>query len=769
MAAVASQVMMGVERSDETHPFFQSRAIPHRIVKLAEIGDDGDPTSQPAESNHSKSQRMKSGPLVERAFNTHVSKNSTDESLGGANSDELLIAENKTDRIPTTKVLKLNSNGKLLSSPPALPMVTTFAGQAVTTPPKSASKRTKARSSKSTSFSLIAKIGYGRQNPDERLRIGTSINELLGSSQKMNHPQNSATPKKKKRTPQKSTHPFFSGTAKLLSSAVDEDNPKKGKTQGSDVIVSPAKIASRKERPEVQPVWKDIVFSSGRKPNQNNENSPAPWPPTNMQRVDDSLGTQLFLSHVTPSMFQKYKSKARAIQFPEEEDVLRRASHEYSESLQKTHHSSVRNPARIVLSGEEMTVRLEDRLLVHRVHAATQRLQSSLITTLSAFDQGRCDHLAWVDKSAPSNAAEVLQNGSEACVLRDWIKTLMVTSVEGAQPIDKSKVIKTQARKRGRPKRGADADDFIVPSEDEADELTEIDQSTREDSPFVDDVKRSVLRAGAQSSSQDKAQTNNILLVSGPTGCGKTASVYAVAKELGFEVFEINPGSRRGAKEILERVGDMTQNHLVQQHSKDNSADESSVTPIDDAAVQNEVASGVQRTMNGFFTSQPKTASKIGRKRKAVQQDDQKDENASKKPRKTQKQSLILLEEVDILFEDDKSFWTGVMSLINQSKRPIILTCNDESALPLDELPLHGILRYSSPSQDMTTDYLLTLAANEGHELDRDAVSYLYQSQNMIFEPQSQRLTSGVRWELARAKVGSTGCLRREVCSKDRS
>ncbi|ERF72322.1 hypothetical protein EPUS_06078 [Endocarpon pusillum Z07020] len=730
MAVVDVLGMMGTDRSDGTHPFFHNRFIPHRAVKQAERSDNVETLSQPANFGHSNSRKRKSRPLVERPSNTHMPQLTTSSVPMDAKSAVPSTQEHNMDKTPKKKVLKLNSNGKLLSSPPVVPTVATAAETAVEMSPKATGKRNKARSSQTRCPSLIVKIGYGSEDSDQRLRVGSTISEVLRSDHKAHDSEKRSTPKNE-RTPKKATHPFFSGPPKPIASIAEGKDSKEGEELDLDASVSPTKSVSKPKSPQTKPAWKDITFSSKRSINQHTEAWPTPWPTADTQRVD-GLWPSLD-PHFSPkiSLFQAYKSKGRAsTEILADEDVLRRATYACFGGLRGSDIYTPRYPARKILSGEDMSRRLEDKLLLDSIHSATQTLRSSLSTKLTAFDQGKCDHSSWTTKSAPSRAEDVLQPGREAVVLRDWVKKLTVTSVGGgSHPMEKPQHSKPQARKRGRPKRSDDVDGFIVSSEDEADELTEIEQSTRESTPFIDDMKRSVLRTGAMTSSHDKGQAKNTILISGPTGCGKTASVYAVAKELGFEVFEIHPGTRRGAKDLLEKVGDMTQNHLVQHQSGEGSVEASPSTPIDDVVVQDEIASGKQRTMNGFFQTQARVAPKVGRKRKAVVQADQKEESSSKKPRKAQKQSLILLEEVDILFEEDKSFWSGVMSLISQSKRPIILTCNDESTLPLDELPLHGILRYLPPAEDMATDYLLTLAATEGHELDRDAVLYLYRSQ----------------------------------------
>ncbi len=58
-----------------------------------------------------------------------------------------------------------------------------------------------------------------------------------------------------------------------------------------------------------------------------------------------------------------------------------------------------------------------------------------------------------------------------------------------------------------------------------------------------------------------KKQKKKALLIYGPTGIGKTCSVYAIAADLGLEVIELNASDVRNKKEIEEKLG----NALFQQ------------------------------------------------------------------------------------------------------------------------------------------------------------------------------------------------------------
>ncbi|KAK0662999.1 hypothetical protein QBC41DRAFT_27186 [Cercophora samala] len=356
--------------------------------------------------------------------------------------------------------------------------------------------------------------------------------------------------------------------------------------------------------------------------------------------------------------------------------------------------------------------------------AQLSRLFALISSSLSAFDKSQCETANWVQKYAPTCAAEVLQPGQEAFLLKEWLQALVVQSVDTGSKDDK--ISPRSKAKQGKKKRRRRLDGFIVSSEDEDYGLDDLsgDEADWTASGARGILRKTVIRPLSLGKNERMA---NALVISGPPGCGKTAMVHAVANELNFEIFEINSSTRRAGKDVLAKIGDMTRNHHVQQHQSSGSGDGNDAAGEDETT--NDIKSGKQSTMASFFKPKPAVVAKP--KSSTVTSDDTPAPKDIKKgSSRSQRQSLILLEEVDVLYEEDKQFWTTVVDLITQSRRPFIITCNDETLVPLHTLRMHAIFRLSPPPRDLAIDRLILIAANEGHALARQAVETLYDSRN---------------------------------------
>lgn len=383
-------------------------------------------------------------------------------------------------------------------------------------------------------------------------------------------------------------------------------------------------------------------------------------------------------------------------------------------------------------------------------HAALQHLYKQLPHILGPFDRTESEMLTWTQKYAPKSAEAVLQIGKDMHVLRSWLEGLTVNSIERQSKDQTTKLEEKIARKKKRKTR-SELGDFIVESDDDLTSMLDLNDAQGENKHATLDSSRSVIRDATENTKDTK--NPNIVLLSGPSGCGKTAAVYAVAKELGFDVFELNAGSRRSRKDVLDRVGDMTQNHLVHQPDQKPSRLEALQC---DKSIAESTPDDKQRSLQSFF-------GKVGPKvrKNLTSTMDISEGRAKSRDTKNLKQSLILLEEVDILFEEDKQFWETVLALASQSKRPIIMTCNDETSVPLQLFSLHAILRFRRPPQDLAVEYLRLIAACEGHLLKRQPVELLYSSTNQDFRASLSQLNFWCQMGLGDRKGGFEWLLKR--------
>jgi DNA polymerase III delta prime subunit len=629
--------------------------------------------------------------------------------------------------------------------------------------------------------SKIVRITYGT-DPKTRIRLGELINAILcGKTQHPPTDSKQSAPSNAKQSPKatktfalkssKTTHPFFLGQAKATDlkttdSAPADPKPKKpssspisGRTKHyCSTPCSPRKLragpTSKVPMPQFGVKSLGLKFPGAKLP---------AWPWQGMVHVRGD-------EHETPGPEQELqphpsrKSKGNAVKMLPSESVIRLIADSMElpvmvEAVRNINTDEfippppeLRLPQKHFESGSKLQSRILPELKTFQSSFAAKasasqkglaqgddggmrappqlaRLFNLISSSLSAFDMSQCETANWMQKYAPTSATEVLQPGQEIFFLRDWLQALMVQSVDtGSTDADKSKAgSKTKSAGAGKKKRRKKLDGFIVSSEDEGYEWYGLSEDDDDWAPSGSRgiIRKTVVRSGNRGKGRDGDKTANTLVISGPHGCGKTAAVYAVAKDLDFDVFEINASSRRSGKDVLEKIGDMTRNHHVQQHQASGVPDNQDAATDDDTA--KDIKSGKQPTMNAFFkaktkAAKPKQPAKVSAKSAQVE--------VKKEPPKAQRQSLILLEEVDILYEEDKQFWTMLVGLIAQAKRPFIMTCNDETLVPLHTLTLHGIFRLSTPPRDLAVDRLLLVAANEGHALARQSVEQLYDSRH---------------------------------------
>lgn len=624
-----------------------------------------------------------------------------------------------------------------------------------------------------TSKKRVAIIKYGL-NDELRILIGQKIEKIcsdliklpdsnLGEDDKISQPI---------RLP-KTTHPFFlAASARTLDQTANlKEASAESKIQDQQHPGLSSKNQQSPRKPILKPsAWIGLIGSSC---SVNNSRAPRfsgavepPWPPQGMMHVRPQIDSSSSSLRDTLESSQIRrgcrKLKYANMQIPEYKNILR----PYNDlaniekcKMQKAdnqRNATFWRPQRRILKGSELQSRICNIISLtfpHSIsfeqiesfhgtaskpqpfftHNALSNVFNDIPNSLTAFDKFECETQDWVHKYAPKRAEEVLQHGREAMVLRNWLKSLAVSSVEnGSSQIPKKRDTPRAFKapegrsKRKKRKKAEELGGFVISDGEESDQMDELANPDilEIDSYDSRSPKKSVIRSGDVLGQSNAERAANAIVISGPHGCGKTAAVYAVASELNFEVFEINAGSKRSGKDILDKVGDMTRNHLVNhtQGMKEIDSSEESAPLVGNSSELG------QDSINSFFQPQLEIKRKAkGRPKK--QGNLSKTEEVPRKA-KSQKQSVILLEEVDVLFEEDRQFWATTLDLITHSKRPIIMTCNDENLLPLNEMDLFAILRFAQPPEQLAVDYLLLVACNEGHLLSRRSISTLLRSRS---------------------------------------
>ncbi|XP_072947277.1 enhanced level of genomic instability 1 [Epargyreus clarus] len=223
------------------------------------------------------------------------------------------------------------------------------------------------------------------------------------------------------------------------------------------------------------------------------------------------------------------------------------------------------------------------------------------------------DKLNWTDKYKPTTQKQVIGNFESIRELKRWLITWTENDAKSKKNKDK----------------GSDSSDFYNSDTD----------------------SRETMR-----------NMNNLLVITGKVGTGKTLSVYAVAAELAIKVIEVNASTKRTGKIMLQDLQEATQSHKVDRgKSNTESSQKSQETKCSDNKI--------------------KVMKKRGRKKKVPQDNPEiktvKDKESVDVTVRQENirtgMSLILIDDADIVFDQDDGFCSAISQLIQTSKRPVIL------------------------------------------------------------------------------------------------
>ncbi|KAJ3139708.1 ATPase AAA domain-containing protein 5, partial [Physocladia obscura] len=297
---------------------------------------------------------------------------------------------------------------------------------------------------------------------------------------------------------------------------------------------------------------------------------------------------------------------------------------------------------------------------------------------------------SWIEKFKPSSTADLIgdHNSKQVMQLKTWLLDWKTAKSQDTKSMESA----TKKLKFKKPKRLQD--DFIV--DDDEEESYHVSENEAED--FIDDSNsdddifqpvsgkriRKLKKRIRKKVNGEFVKPNIHLRLIGPPSSGRTSSIRAVASECGFEIIEINSGHKRSGKEVASLLSEATQSHAVTLDSGGSFSASSATANDNDSKNTFEKSKPAKGNLFALFGAKARkkesTSNNTHSNRKNVIDDSDSDSSSqsieNKPSTSSATHSLIVVEDADILFDQDKGFWNAMWSIMEFSKRPIVFTCS---------------------------------------------------------------------------------------------